>query len=311
MSLFQPSTKAVSAVAQEIADTVGASGDGEMTARAGRSLFAALQHFNNTSKWDFLRTEAAPITVFAPFGIGGVSAHAGQASAACPAGHGIKPDDFIGGGTVGAFFVAGTRVSATAVGSFGIYGTIAGSATTDVILSATATRDMYDLPSDWKAPYTARLVNANIPLNYVGRRLYDRQNNQETQTSTPYWYDLFMVGSRGKMRLLSPPAAADTLNVRYYRRMTIPTTTATADAIDIVQDYELYLVAWAKWHFLLDKGEGRGDQMKTWFAMSQEGLKTMIRDQTQIPDEGLTMMPGHSAFGSWSDNTTRWLPWDY
>lgn len=307
MSLFQPSTKAVSAVAQEIADTVGASGDAEMTQRAGRSLFAALQHFNNTAKWDFLRGEAAPITVFAPFSVTGVSASAGQASAAAPAGHGLKPDDFI----VGSGFANGTRVSATAASGFGIYGAVSGFSAGVTVVSVSATRDMYDLPSDWKAPYTARLLNSNVDLRYVGRRLYDRSVTQEQNVSTPYWYDLYMVGARGKIRLLSPPSAADILQLRYYRRMTIPTTTATADAVDIVQDYEPYLIAWAKWHFLLDKGEGRGEQMKTWFVMAQEGLKTMLRDQTNIPDEGLTLLPGHFQFGNFGDNTTRFLPWEY
>jgi hypothetical protein len=307
MSLFQPSTKAVSAACQEIADTVGASGDGEMTTRAGRSLFAGLQHFNNTANWDFLRTEAAPITIFAPFGVTGVSASAGQASAAAPAGHGLKPDDFISG----SGFAAGTRISATAASGFGIYGTVTGLAAGVNVLSATASRDMYDLPSDWKAPYTARLLISQVDLRYVGRRLYDRQGANEQTVSTPYWYDLFLVGSRGKIRLLTPPTAADILQLRYYRRMTIPTATATADVVDIVQDYEPYLIAWAKWHFLLDKGEGRGEQMKTWFVMSQEGLKTMLRDQTRIPDEGLMFIPGHASFGNWSDTTTRWLNYDY
>lgn len=307
MALFQPSTKAVSSVAQEIADTVGASGDGEMTTRAGRSLFAALQHFNNKAAWDFLRTEATPITVFAPFSVTGVSASAGLSSAAVPAGHGLKVDDFISG----SFFGSGTRISATAATGFGIYGTVTVTAAGVATASVTATRDMYDLPSDWKAPYTAKLLSNGSNLRYVGRRLYDRSEPNEQTTSTPYWYDLFMVGSRGKIRLLTPPAASDVMQLRYYRRMAIPTTTATADAVDIVQDYEPYLIAWAKWHFLLDKGEGRGEQMKTWFVMSQEGLKTMLASQTNIPDEGLMFTPGHMQAGGYGDNVTRWLPWDY
>ena len=307
MSLFQPSTKAVSAVAQEIADTVGASGDGEMTARAGRSLFAAIQHFNNKSKWDFLRTEATPITVVAPFTVTGVSASAGQSSAACPAGHGILPDDFI----VGSGFGNGTRVSATAASGFGIYGVVTGYTAGVTTTSPTFTRDMYSVPSDWKAPYSARLLVAGIPLNYVGRRLYDRSVINEQNTSSTYWYDLFMVGSRGKIRLLSPPNSADILQLRYYRNMTVPTTTATADVVDIVQDYEPYLIAFAKWHFLLDKGNGHAEQAKTWMAMAQEGLVTMMRDQTQIPDEGLVLQPGHANSGLQNDMTTRWLPWEY
>jgi len=307
MSLFQPSLKAVSACCQEIADTVGASGDGEMTIRAGRSLFAALQHFNNTANWDFLRTEANPISITGPWTIVSATASGGAASAACPTGHGIAVDDFVAG--VG--LVPGTRVSATAASGFGVFGTFLGFSGTAAGNPYTFTRDMYDLPSDWKAPYTVRTLGNQTPLSYVGRRLYDRGGMNEQTPSTPFWYDLFMVGSKGKIRLLTPPTASDTLLIRYYRRMTIPTSPDVSDAVDITQDYEPYLIAWAKWHFLLDKGEGRGDQMKTWFAMSQEGLKTMIREQTRIPDEGLMFLPGHSSFGSWSDNSTRWIPWDY
>lgn len=305
--MFQPSTKAVSAAAQEIADSVGASGDAEMTTRAGRSLFAANEHFNNKANWDFLRTEASPITVFAPFAVTGITASAGQASAAAPSGHGIKIDDFL----VASGFAPGTRVSATAAGGFGIYSTVTGFSAGATVVSGTFTRDMYDLPADWKAPYSVRLLTAQVNLRYIGRRLYDRSVFNEQTTSTPYWYDLFMVGSRGKLRLLTPPIAADVMQLRYYRRMTIPTTTATADVLDIPQDYEPYLMAWGKWHFLTDKGEGRGEQMRTWFSLAQEGLQTMLRDQTRIPDEGLTFIPGASFSGNWSDNTTRWIPWDY
>jgi len=305
MSLFQPSLKAVSAACQEIADTVGASGDGEMTTRAGRSLFAGLQHFNNTANWDFLRTEAPLIPVFAPFTVVSATASGGAASAACPAGHGIVVDDFISGYGLSN----GVRVSATAASGFGIYGSFVG-------FTGTAggtygiNRDMYDLPSDWKQPYTARLLGSSTDLRYVGRRVYDRSGLNEQTSSTPYWYDLFMVGSKGKIRLLTPPAKSDTLLLRYYRRMTIPTSPDVSDAVDITQDYEPYLIAWAKWHFLLDKGEGRGDQMKTWFAMAQEGLKTMLRDQTRIPDEGIMFTPGH--FGNIDNvNSVRLLPYDY
>lgn len=306
MTLFQPSTKAVSAACQEIADTVGASGDAEMTARAGRSLFAALQHFNNKTKWRFLMSENPPQTVLAPFTVTGITASAGQASAAAPVGHGIKPYDFV----AGSGFGVGVRVSASAVSGFGIFGTInfdTGSATSDPVIM----RDMYDLPSDYKAMYSVRLLGSKKALRYVGRRLYDRSTVNEQQVSTTEWYDLFMVGSTGKVRLLTPSAGADLLLQRYYRRMSIPTTTATAEAVDIPQDYEPYLIAWAKWHFLTDKAEGRGDQLTAWHTLADEGLKVMLADQTDQPDEDLMFTPGQFQYGTVSDTSTRFIGWDY
>ena len=306
MSLFQPSTKAVSAAAQEIADTVGASGDGEMTARAGRSLFAALEHFNNRANWNFALTEATPLQVFAPFTVTGITASAGQASAAAPAGHGIKTDDFISA----SGFMVGTRVSATAASGFGIFGVVTGFSAGATVVSGDFVRDMYDLPSDWKAEYTVRLLGAQRTLRPTGRRFYDRSITSEQQTASVWNYDLFMVGSVGKIRLLPPPPTADVLLMRYYRRMTVPTTTATASVLDVPQDYEAYLISWAKWHFLADKGEGRGEQIKTWFSLAQEGLVTMLREQTRRPDQDLAFIPGQFVYGGWNDTTTRFINWE-
>jgi len=305
MSLFQPSTKAVSAACQEIADTVGASGDGEMTTRAGRSLFAALEHFNNRADWDFMQTEFPPATVFAPFSVTGCSASAGQSSATCPGGHGLKVDDFVSG----TFFAAGVRVSATAASGFGLYSAVTLTAAGVTTANVTASRDMYDFPSDVKKVYSVRLLGSQKYLVPIGRRHYDRSIGSEQSTNSPGWYDLFMQGSRGKIRLLPPPSTADTLLVRYYRRMTVPTTSATADVVDIPQDFEPYLIAWAKWHFLVDKGEGRMEQGKTWFALSQEGLTTMVRNQTRKPDEDLRFIPGQFDPSTLGDNATRWLDW--
>jgi hypothetical protein len=306
MPLFQPSTKAVSAAAQEIADTVGASGDGEMTARAGRSLNAALQHFNNKYNWNFALFENPPVRVFAPFTVTGVTASAGQASAAAPLGHGIKAYDFI----AGSGFGAGIRVSASAVSGFGIFGTVnfdTGQAVVDPVI----TRDMYELPTDYKDLYSARLLTSQKALRPVGRRMYDRSVGNEQQTTTSMLYDLFMVGGAGRIRILPPPAQADILLMRYYRRLTIPTTTATADAIDIPQDYEGYLMAWAKWHFLVDKSEGRGDQLQTWHTLGEEGLKVMLADQTDLPDQDLMFHPGQFQYGNISDTATWHLNWNY
>ena len=114
MSLFQPSTKAASAVVSEIADTVGASADSEMLTRSLRSLNAAIEHFNNRSNWNFSLTEQAPITVFAPFTVTAITASGSSATLTAYSGHGLKPYDFI----IGSGFAPGTGVATTAATSF-------------------------------------------------------------------------------------------------------------------------------------------------------------------------------------------------
>lgn len=301
MPLFQPSTKTFSATITEIADTVGASADTEMKTRAMRSLNAAVEHFNNKAKWTFLLGEATPTTVVAPFTIA-LTGSSGALSATASAGHGVKPLDWINGDG----FTAGTRVSATAATAVGFY-----TALTTAVTGATIVRDMYDLPSDYKDAYTVRLLGGNRILRQVGRRFYDRSVDNEWVTGSPEMYDLFMVGSQGKIRILPPPNGGDVMQLRYYRRMAIASSVSDAAALDIPQDYESYLVAWAKWHFLVDKGEGRLEQGKTWYSLGEQGLRIMLQDQNQRTDNDLMLVPGQFMYGNTNPDSTRFVQWDY
>lgn len=309
MALFNPSVISVSAAVQQIAAAAGASADPEQTARASVSLFAAFKHFNNRANWDFLETEAAPITVFAPFGFGLVSASAGEVTALVSAGHGVLVDDSLAGG----LFNAGTRVTATATTSIAFNYALNSSLGSGVITgqSATATRDMYSLPADWKAEYSVRLLGAQKVLLPIRQRQYGRSVGNEMIASYPDRYDVFPIGGKGKIRLLRAPAQSDILQLRYYRRMTVPTTSATADALDIHQDYDEYLLAWAKWHYLTDKTNTQSEQANTWLKLAENGLDMMLADQTRRPDEDLMFFPGGQTYGDWGVNSTRGIVWDW
>jgi hypothetical protein len=308
MAVFNPSTYPWVSAVQEIADSAGASADAEMTTRAHRSLRAAFQHFNGKYDWDFLRTEHSPVVLVPPFTVTGVTASGAAASAAAPAGHGVLVSDLL----IGSGFTLGTRVSATAASGFGFNTSITGFTGT-AVQTTTVQRDLYDLPSDWKSVYSLRLLSTNTSLTYIGRRAYDRAVSDENLSSTPYYYDLFRSGSGGKIRVLPSPSAADTLQIRYYRRFFLASASgvATSFALDIPEDYESYPIAWAKWHFLTDKGEGRKDQATVWMQLAQEGLKTMLADQTNIPDESLGFQPAHSITVAPGDKSTRFLDWSY
>jgi len=121
MPLFARSTLASATACHQIADAAGASGDAQMTARAGVSLKAAYQHFNNFANWDFVRTEAATVLVTAPFSVTGATASANANFLTnLPTGHGVLPDDFI----QGPMFSVAARVTATATaaGPVGVIG---------------------------------------------------------------------------------------------------------------------------------------------------------------------------------------------
>jgi len=308
VALFNQSTKAVSAAVLEIADAVGASADTDMQGRAFRSLNAAVGFFNTRANWDFLLVESVPVNVFGPFNITGVSCSATNTSAAAPAGHGFVLDDLV----TGPGFSIGTRVTATAAGGIGINTTILPSIGPGVVVvTSNVVRDRYALPSAWKAPYTAKLLAAQVTLRPLRRRSYDRSAPNEFQTSTPSYYDVFNIGGKGTLGLVLPPNASDALQLRYYRRMTQATASGDTGALDIPQDYDSFLVAWAKWHFITDKGEGRSEQGQTWISFAQEGIKTMLSDQTRIPDEDLAFQYGAAWFDFGDANSTRRVNWDY
>lgn len=300
--MFNPSTISVSAACQEIADTVGASGESDITTRASRSLFAGIKYLNGRQNWSWLLTEATPISVIAPFSVSITAGATGVASASADAGHGVLVDDYM----TGSGFTLGTRVTATGASAIGFNRTLTVSGSNVV----SATRDFYDLPTDWKQPYTVKLLFNRRTLYPAQRRGYDRSEADEFAQSTPQWYDLYSGFQKGKIRLLPPPNASDTLFLRYYRRMTVPTTSATADVLDIPQDYDFHLIAWAKWHFLTDKADGRSDQATTWMSLAQEGIKVMLSDQMRQPDEDLAFTPGRFHL-DWNTSSTRALPWEY
>jgi hypothetical protein len=294
----------VSAV-QQVADSAGASGDGEMTTRAHNSLRAAVQYFSNRAKWNFARKEGVPAAITGPLSIA-ITASSGQASASALPGHGILVDDLV----VGSGFLYGTRVTATGASGFGInVTTVYGSGLQS--FNASFVRDSYDLPADYKSGYSVRLLGSQKALRYIGRRIYDRGVTDEAAAGTPERYDLFNVYGRSKVRLLPPPSAADVLLQRYYRRMTVGSASGDTTTLDIPEDYEAYPISWAKWHFLTDKREQGGQQGTTWLTLATEGLKTMLADQTVIPDEDLGFVPGHAMPDpGGGDRSTRFIDWD-
>lgn len=293
MALFFASTKPWVTAVGEIADTIGASAQGAMTDRAHKSLIAAFQYFNG-KKWEFLTTEATPIAVQGPFAVS-ITASSSQVTATVPTNHGVKVDDLL----VGNGFTPGTRVTATAGTTIAwnvALSTAAGVQSYDI----TAQRAFYDLPTDFKMEYSVQLLNSNVTLQPIRRRMRVRGGDMENVATTTTRYDVFSVGQKGKIRLVSDPASSDTLQLGYYRRMAVGSASGDGTTLDIPLDYEPYVIAWAKWHFLMDKSEGRSEQGNTWLALAKEGLQTMIDDQTNHPDEGLGFTPGHY----WGDPTS-------
>jgi len=301
--MFLPSTTPFISAVQQIADSCGASADTEMTTRAWRSMNSAIQHFNNRAKWNWLMTETAPTLITKSWTITGITASGGQASAASPAGHTLAVDDLVSGSTFGM----GARVCATAASGFSLNLAVLGTGSNSY--SITASRDYYSIPADLKAIYSVRLLSKDVALRPLPQRMWDRLSTTELSEGEAQWYTTFNFGTKGKIRLLPIPNASDYMVVRYHRAMATGSASASTATLDIASDYEPYLMAWAKWHFLTDKGEDRKAQATTWLALAENGLTTMLKEQTAQPDDEIGFTPGH-ARGYASDTSTRGIEWD-
>lgn len=309
MAIFNQSSIPWATAVETIADCIGASGDHEMRMRAHRSLRATFQWLGGKGKWDFMRTEFTPQRVVAPFSVA-ASATGASAVITVPTSHGIEIDDIVQGN--GLFL--GTRALATGATTITLTTAVSGITTAGGTTTVTAIRDLYSAPSDMRTGYSVRLLGSQKALRYVGHRLYGRvQGDEFAVDQVPTHYDLFLLGAKSKVRLIAPPGASDTLFQRYYRRFTLAVSSASATglALDIPEDYEDFVIARAKWHFLTDKGEGRKDQATVWHEVSKDGLAVMLSEQNSQADEDLMIIPGHSAGDFDTTRSTSYLPWEY
>lgn len=324
MALFQQCTAATATLAAQIADSAGASADTEMLARAGVAWGNAVRYFSNYADWDFARMEAPTTLITAPFSpmITGTTI-AGRATGGGNTidfyvgnvtGFGILPNDFI----LGPMFASNDagRVTATATAQ-GAANTVTATvsfannfntslwSTAGATAFITANRDEYDLPTDFKQPYSVRLLGGQVTLRYVGRRLYDRSVSSEYTASQPFYYDTFTFGQYSKIRLLRSPQATDRLQIRYYRKLN-----ATSANADIPEQYEPYLTSYGKYLFLLDKADSM-ERANAWKAFAMEGLQVMLKENINNPDADITMQPGAYAYDlNNSPNSTRQIRWD-
>lgn len=300
MALFQQTSTTLTEAKQQIADSAGVSADSDMITRAGRSFEAAIKHWNNMANWRALLVEANGISVYAPFTVSGCVLTSGSQTITTTVASGFQVAGLVRWDAItGSGAVLDMQVSSTGITS--ITATLAASATVSGV-TLTFTRALYDLPSDFKAIYTARLMALPRPLTYVGRRGYDRTAFDQVAVNTPIFYDLFREGELGKIRLIPPPNAADTLKIRYYRRMS-----QTDTPIDVHVDWEPYFIAWAKWHFLTDKKDG-SERAQQWQQFAQNGISQMLKMNVTIPDEELAFTPG-GLDSYWTSPSSVWPYW--
>ncbi len=299
MPPFHRSTLNYLVAQQVVADSAGASGDAEMLTRAGRALDATAQKWNRI-RWRFLLTEAPNQSLIAPFTVTGCSTTVNSGAVTSTSNFstvGVLVDDLIlGGGLDNESTVATTGTTAITVNASAL-ATVTGA-------TLTFYRTLHPLPTDFKSVYDVRLISNPRPLFYVQRRNYDRAITQQSNPGVQTAYDLFLSDSGGQIRIVPPNSGPDVLKLRYFRRISMPTLTATASGLDIPQDTEDVFLAAAKSYFLIDKEGPSSERAQYWSGYAEKGLKEILNDTNVIPDEELRWQPPLGTGGFWNPNST-------
>jgi hypothetical protein len=139
-------------------------------------------------------------------------------------------------------------------------------------LSLTTATKTYNLGASVKKPYCAYLVGADRWIGHVPREEYLAQLKQNTLVEQGLAYSLYNISANAVVEI--NPSTTDSLLVWYWRKMA---TTGTGHAtLDILDDYDGYLLASAKAMMLADKGPN--EKMQFWMQKAAEGYIAAIAD---------------------------------
>ena len=200
---------------------------------AGESILRGYQDWQGKKFWRFLLKDTTNTTALT------VTATSGSAVVNAPSSGAL---DFVNVGqtvTVSgtATLPAGTTVSSYARNSDGtvasvtlsnVFGGVTDAAavlTLGANIPVTAGTNDYNLPTDFNAPFTARLTVTPRPLTWRDQRWWDRVITDQTVRGTPLDYTTYNPYSELSQNFGTPhlkfdriPDAADTLVLRYYRK---------------------------------------------------------------------------------------------
>lgn len=153
----------------------------------------------------------------------------------------------------------------------------------------TVTSGAATLPTDFKYMYGGIITNTNQPLYPISQALMDIATFAGS-VGTPAFYSLFKGGLAGSYQIKITPTPTDgsTITLNYHRSMAIPT--ADSDVLDIPQDYENYLLAEAKYLYLLDKG-GEPERAAGWKDYYESGKRKAIMAESRRPQESKLLIP--------------------
>lgn len=155
-------------------------------------------------------------------------------------------------------------------------------------IDVTAGTASYDLPSNLLHVYDVRLETSQRTLAFIRRRLYDRAMWDQNAQAYPTHYTLFGSGNSGQIVLLPTPDAAETLRIRYYAGIVVPTDNDTG--FGLPDRFAWGIVYKAKALLVMDKN-AEDARIPIWLREAERAFREARSDDVERPDEDLRMIP--------------------
>lgn len=275
-----------------IARALGNSTYTDETDAAGDALKAAIQEWNLVHDWKYLlmdtrngfsvtnvtQTLGNTLTTTTTNGFAGVNI--GQTAVGATI------------GTVTVTAIVSTTVLTVSGGANAGPETMAFSADIPVI----AGTSVYNLPSPFKRPYSARLMTNERTLVWKDRNFIDRSFANQSPHQSPAFYtaynpDTFVASTRqnGRVELFPTSSEADTLRVRFFRPIGEPSS--GSDVIDVLDRHVYALLERGKFYYMKNKDSENVRTQHT-DILSMRLLTKAIRDDREASlDRDKVMTP--------------------
>jgi hypothetical protein len=290
MPFFHQSSLTFAQAKAKIARAASVEADSDMLTKAGDALEAAFQTWNNRRHWNFLRETHTFVTEPA-FTVADCTTTINASTITTTNSFTTPKLVRIGDIVSGTSIPVGTSVRAQAASSITV--SFPMPATTTQTL--TFTRPEYSLSTTHNYIYNVRDLSTNSTVLPMDSRTLDNLVPDQTLQDAPLVYTLHQQGAQGYIRLYPIPITSHYIELKYYRRMTVPNTDGTA--LDIPIDFEWGVLAEAKAIFLAEKG-GYDGLAAFWGTKAADALALAILADKKQPDDepGFKVGYVHSGF---------------
>jgi len=304
-----------------VARVIGGAADPNVQALAAEAIQRAYLEWETNKFWRFLQKDTTLTTA-----VTGVTATQSVAVVNAPT---TGAFDFVNVGqtvTISAgtaTLAADTTVSSYTRGSDGVITSITLSnsfgGTTNVNATLTFSANIpilqgtqeYNLPADFSAPFSARLLTTPRTLTWRDQRYWDRMIVNQATQGTPAEYttynpysDLTQNYGTTHLKFDVIPSSADTLILRYYRKFN-----TTATTLDIPDAYLYHFLDTAR-RFILETKLAQDDPA-AYMASVKESEQVIRADDEEPTDDADADTTMKSQYEMGSNNRPLWTNGDF